>query len=69
VTSDEALASLADEIDGIAERLADRSLELLHEAVGDPAAVGAASTERVVTRARRSLEKASSLLRGLDTEA
>jgi hypothetical protein len=68
VTGDEAFASLADEIDGIADRLSDRSLELLHQAVADPAAADAASTERVVTRARRSLEKASSLLRGLSTD-
>jgi len=68
VTRDEALASLADEIDGIADRLADRSLELLHVAVADPGATDAASTERVVTRARRALEKASSLLRGLDEQ-
>jgi hypothetical protein len=68
VSSDEALASLADEIDTIAERLADRSLELLRGAVSDPAGTEAAATERVVTRARRSLEKASSLLRGLGDE-
>jgi hypothetical protein len=68
VTGDEALASLADEIDAIAERLADRSLELLRGAVSDPRGTDAASTERVVTRARRSLEKASSLLRGLGAE-
>ena len=68
VSGDEALASLADEIDAIAERLADRSLELLREAVGDPGSSDAATTERVVTRARRSLEKASSLLRGLGAE-
>jgi hypothetical protein len=66
VSGDEALTSLADEIDAIAERLADRSLELLREAVHGAATTEAAAAERVVTRARRSLEKASSLLRGLD---
>jgi hypothetical protein len=68
VTRDEALTSLADEIDAIAERLSDRSLELLREAVHDTVTTEAAATERVVTRARRSLEKASSLLRGLDRQ-
>ena len=68
MSGDEALASLAEEIDGIAERLADRSLELLRAAVGDPGSADAAATERIVTRARRSLEKASSLLRGLGAE-
>jgi hypothetical protein len=66
VTGDEALSSLAGEIDAIAERLADRSLELLREAVHDTASTDAATAERIVTRARRSLEKASSLLRSLD---
>jgi hypothetical protein len=68
VTSDEALRTLADEIDAIAERLADRSLELLRGAVQDTASNEAAATERIVTRARRSLEKASSLLHGIDRE-
>jgi hypothetical protein len=68
VTGDEALASLAEEIDRVAERLADRSLELLREAVSDPAGSSAAATERIVTRARRALEKASSLLRSLEHE-
>lgn len=65
MSGDEAIASLADDIDAIAERLADRSLELLRAAVHEGATTEAASAERVVTRARRSLEKASSLLRGL----
>jgi hypothetical protein len=66
VSHDEALASLADEIDGLAERLADRALELLTAAVRGAEDPDVARTERVVTRARRSLEKASSLLRELD---
>lgn len=68
MTGDEALRSLADEIDAIAERLADRSLELLRAAVHDAGGTEAAASERVVTRARRSLEKASTLLRGLDRD-
>jgi hypothetical protein len=62
--SDEQLAGIADEIDALAERLADRSLELLRAAVGDDADGEAAASERVVTRARRALERASALLRG-----
>jgi DNA-binding ferritin-like protein len=61
--TDEQLTSLASEIDSIAERLADRSLELLRAAVADPQDRASASTEKVLTRARRSLEKAASLLR------
>jgi hypothetical protein len=51
-----------------AERLADLALELLHEALGDPdpKASPAARDEKVVTRARRSVEKALGLLRGLE---
>jgi hypothetical protein len=63
VTADEQLASLAAEIEAIAERLSDRSLELLRSAVADPENRDAASTEKLVTRARRSLEKAAALLR------
>jgi hypothetical protein len=61
--TDEQLASLASEIDSIAERLADRSLELLRAAVADPGDRTSASTEKLLTRARRALEKAASLLR------
>ncbi|HTX63773.1 MAG TPA: hypothetical protein VMD28_09040 [Acidimicrobiales bacterium] len=62
--TDAELAGLAEEIDALAERLADRALELLRQAVGEGAS-DAASTEKVVTRARRSLEKASALLRSV----
>jgi DNA-binding ferritin-like protein len=64
--TDDSLAELAREIDSIAERLADRSLELLRAAVADAENATAASTEKVVTRARRALEKASSLLRAAE---
>ena len=52
----------------IDERLADIALELLQEAMGDadPKASPAASAERVVTRARRSVEKAVTLLDQLE---
>ncbi len=63
MTSDEQLAALADEIDALSERLADRALELLREAMASGTS-GAAAAEKRVTRARRALEKAASLLRG-----
>ncbi len=68
VSVDEGLAELAAEIDALAERLADRSLELLRTAVREGPTTEAARREKLVTRARRSLEKAATLLRGLDDE-
>jgi len=65
VSGGEALASVADEIDAIADRLADRALALLRDAVHGEG-TDAAATERVVTRARRALERAAALLRGAD---
>ena len=69
MSSDDSLAELAAEIDALAERLADRSLDLLRAALEDPGKAGAAATERLVTRARRALDKASSLLRSADARA
>jgi hypothetical protein len=66
VSTDEQLAEIASEIDALAERLADRALDLLRAATGADAAGHEAGLERVVTRARRSLEKASTLLRGTE---
>lgn len=56
--------SIRQDLAQLAERLADLSLELLHEALhdGDPKASPAAAQERRVTRARRSVEKAIGLL-------
>jgi hypothetical protein len=64
----ERLSGLVSELDAAAEHLADTALELLHEALGDPdpKASHAAREEKVITRARRSVERAASLLRGLD---
>jgi len=69
VSSEDSLAELAAAIDALAERLADRSIDLLRSAIDDPGAAGAAATERLVTRARRSLDKASTLLRTADRDA
>ena len=64
---DEQIGALAASLDDLGEQLADLALELLSEAMADPdpKASPAARTERVVTRARRSVEKASLLLAGL----
>ena len=64
--SAEELTGIADELDRLSERLADCAIDLLGEAMGDPdpKASPAARQERMVTRARRSVEKASALLRG-----
>ncbi len=54
------LDGLREKCDVLAEELADAALELLRQAVdGDD---GAARTEKRVTRARRSVEKAAGLL-------
>ena len=54
------LDGLREKCEGLAEELADASLELLREAVdGDDEA---ARTEKRVTRARRAVEKAAGLL-------
>jgi hypothetical protein len=64
----ERLAELVGELEVVSEHLADLALDLLHEALGDPdpKASPAARTEKVVTRARRSVERAAGLLRGLE---
>lgn len=68
---DEQIGSLAERLDNLAEQLADLALELLGEAMSDedPKTSDAARTERVVTRARRSVEKASMLLGGINGAA
>jgi hypothetical protein len=67
--SSERLDAIQSKIDAAAEDLADLALDLLHQALGDadPKASPAARDEKLVTRARRSLDKASGLLRGLET--
>jgi hypothetical protein len=61
------LDSLADRLDTIAEELADRALDVLREAAADTDGPGTRpEMERRLTRARRSVEKASHLLRGAD---
>lgn len=62
MTDDGELAALAADVDAIAERLADHALSLLRTAL-DAQDDEAARTEKLVTRARRSLEKAAALLR------
>ena len=69
--SPERLDEIQAKIDAAAEDLADLALDLLHQALSDadPKASPAARDEKLVTRARRSLDKASGLLRGLETSA
>ena len=67
----EKFLEIANDLDAISERLADHAIDLLSQAFHDPdpKQSAAAKTERVVTRARRSVEKAAALLRSLDPEA
>lgn len=58
---------LADRLESIGEELGSRAFDLLRAAVrdgGDEAAEAAKAEERVLNRARRSIEKAAHLLRG-----
>jgi hypothetical protein len=66
----ERVAELLSELEQVGEHLADLALDLLHEALGDqdPKASPAARSEKVVTRARRSVEKAGALLRSLERD-
>ena len=62
---------LADQLDAIAEELGSRSFDLLRAALrdgGDDAAATAKAEERVLNRARRSIEKAAVLLKGHDSD-
>ncbi len=60
---------LAGKLDAVAEELGSRAFDLLRAAVrdgGEEAAAAAKAEERVLNRARRSIEKAAGLLRGAD---
>ncbi|MFN8038131.1 MAG: hypothetical protein U0Q07_02875 [Acidimicrobiales bacterium] len=54
---------LVDRLDAIAEELAERALDVLRAAAAD-GADRAPTEEKVLTRARRAVEKAAGLLRG-----
>jgi len=54
---------LVDRLDAIAEELAERALDVLRAAAAD-GADRAPAEEKVLTRARRAVEKAAGLLRG-----
>ena len=64
---EERIDLLRTSLEDLAEQLADLALDLLGEAMGDPdpKASPAARAERVVTRARRSVDKAAVLLGGI----
>lgn len=59
------LGALADRLDAISEELADAAIELLKDAVrkGEP---GRPADEKRITQARRAIDKAAHILRGLD---
>jgi len=69
VSRPEDLEELAAEADALAERAADRALDLLRAAMSTGPKGPEATAEKVVTRARRSLEKAAVLLRSVDLDA
>jgi hypothetical protein len=54
---------LADRLDAIAEELADLALDRLHTAVEDSGADAAVAEERRLTRARRRIAEAATILR------
>jgi len=59
------LDHLADRLDEIADELADLAMAALRRAI-DEGEEGRPTSERRITRARRSVEKAASLLRGAE---
>jgi hypothetical protein len=63
VTAD--LDDIRSRLEAIAEELADLSMEALREAI-DAGERGRTATERRMTQARRSVERAASLLRSED---
>jgi len=62
------LDALVAQLRSLSEEIADVALDLLHQALGDPdpKASPAARAEKVVTRARRSIEKAAQLLASVE---
>ena len=59
------LGALADRLDAISEELADTAIELLKEAVRKGEA-GRPADEKRITQARRAIDKAAHILRGLE---
>jgi hypothetical protein len=62
------LERLADRLDEIGEELADLAMAALRRAL-DEGEDARPATERRITRARRSVEKAASLLRGAEARS
>jgi len=60
---DDRLTEIATQLDDLAEQLAELAIDRLSVAVAD-GDEGAGRQERVITRARRSVEKAAMLLHG-----
>lgn len=62
------LDSVADKLDDLVEQLADLGISALREALDDPDNDGVRpEIEKRISRARRSVEKASVILRGTQT--
>jgi hypothetical protein len=59
-----AFDELAEQLDSIAEQLADLALDRLRTALEDDGAEAAAAEERRLTKARRRIGEAAELLRG-----
>jgi hypothetical protein len=66
----ERVSEMIHDLDSLNDRLSDLALDLLHRAMGDPdpKLSAAAKSEKIVTRSRRSVEKARSLLNSLDLD-
>jgi ABC-type transport system involved in cytochrome bd biosynthesis fused ATPase/permease subunit len=63
VTSSPGLEELADRLDAIAEELADLALDRLRTALADQGAAAAGAEERRLTKARRRISEAATILR------
>lgn len=59
------LGGLADRLDAISEELAEAAIELLKEAVRT-GAPGRPADEKRITQARRAIDKAAHILRGIE---
>lgn len=68
MSTSEELGELASQVDALAEHAADKALDLLRAAMSTGPKGPEATAEKIVTRARRSLEKAAVLLRSVELD-
>ncbi|MGD9702599.1 MAG: hypothetical protein AB7Q42_07505 [Acidimicrobiia bacterium] len=64
---DEQADDIADRLDAIAEELAELAIETLRAALADRTTSGRPASEKRITQARRAVEKAAHVLRGMQT--